>query len=136
MPVCVFLCVCVGVFACVRIIRATLVIMSDSSLPENTPKKTHAAIHICGGKRRLLQTHAWISTGTDACVQANRHANTLLRKDNTHRVLLTDENLTSPKCQHFSLQPFLIDSLACETTVWKVWKGCSGESYHSELTQC
>lgn len=109
--------VCVGVFACVRIIRATLVIMSDSSLPENTPKKTHAAIHICGGKRRPLQTHAWISTGTDACVQANRHANTLLRKDNTHRVLLTDENLTSPKCQHFSLQPFLIDSLACETTV-------------------
>lgn len=63
--------VCVGVFACVRIIRATLVIMSDSSLPENTPKKTHAAIHICGGKRRPLQTHAWISTGTDACVQAN-----------------------------------------------------------------
>lgn len=42
---CAFVCVCGG--GCVCIMRVTLVIMSDSSLPENTPKKTHRHAHMC-----------------------------------------------------------------------------------------
>lgn len=63
---------------CVCIMRVTLVIMSDSSLPENTPEKTHAALHMCADTHGPLQMHAYIFTDADTCVQANGHANTPL----------------------------------------------------------
>lgn len=89
--------------------------MPDSSPPENTPKKTHAATrtHTVPGEH--------MCTGTDACVQANRHANTMGPESTATQflLLLRDENPTPPKSQPLIWWPFLIDRPLCENTLFK-----------------
>lgn len=69
------------------------VIMPDSSPPENTPKKTHAATrtHTAPGEH--------MCTAIDACARAQRHADTMGSESTATQFLklLRDENLTPSK---------------------------------------